>query len=122
MSEDLLVVGDALEIGEDVLDLLQTFPQAAHGEHRQLIAGVDGQDGEEPPAARRPVGSGLEQQEQRFTVVHGIPPPHTSFSSPSAGSGSLTPVVFGLGDFSPTRLMSAGFIPVRSQGPLTAPQ
>lgn len=58
-NSTLLLVGDALQVGEDVLDLDQAFAQRGHGKHRQLVARVDGQHGQQPPAASRTVGCRL---------------------------------------------------------------
>ena len=59
-----LAVGDALQVGEDVLDLLQPLPEAGHGQDRELVARVDGQHGQEPPAAGGTVGGRLEKEEE----------------------------------------------------------
>lgn len=70
-----LVVGEALQVGEDVLDLHQALFEGGHGKHGELVARVDGKDGQEPPAASGTVGRRLEEQEQRRgalveSVVH----------------------------------------------------
>lgn len=65
-AEEALVVGDALQICEDVLDLHQALFQAGQGEHRELVAWVDGQDGQEPPAARWAIGSRLQGEEEEW--------------------------------------------------------
>lgn len=59
-EEEALVVGDALQIREDVLDLQQAFFESGHGEDRQLVPWVDRQNSQEPPAARWTVRSGLD--------------------------------------------------------------
>ena len=59
-----LAVGDTLQVGKDVLDLQQAFPEAGHGQDRELVARVDGQHGQEPPAAGGPVWGRLEEEEQ----------------------------------------------------------
>lgn len=56
----LLTVGDALQIGENVLDLHQALFEACHGEDRELVARVNGQHGQQPPAACGTVRSRLE--------------------------------------------------------------
>ena len=45
-----------------MLDLDQAFAQRGHGKHRQLVARVDGQHGQQPPAASRTVGCRLEER------------------------------------------------------------
>lgn len=57
-----LVVGDALQIGENVLNLHQSLFEGGHGKHRELVARVDGKNSQEPPAAHRTVGRRLEEQ------------------------------------------------------------
>lgn len=57
-----LVVGDALQIGEYLLNLHQTLLEGGHGKHGELVARVDGKNGQEPPAAGRTVGRRLEEQ------------------------------------------------------------
>lgn len=77
-NSTLLLVGDALQVGEDVLDLDQAFAQRGHGKHRQLVARVDGQHGQQPPAASRTVGSRLEERrgggkdttDQKHDITH----------------------------------------------------
>jgi len=64
----LLVVGEALQVGEDMLDLDQAFSQGGEREDRELVARVDGQHGQEPPAAGRTVGRRLDVW---FSLRHG---------------------------------------------------
>ena len=47
-----------------MLDLLQPLPEAGHGQDRELVARVDGQHGQEPPAAGGTVGGRLEKEEE----------------------------------------------------------
>lgn len=61
-EEEALVAGDALQICEDVLDLHQAFFEAGHGEDRQLVAWVDRQNSQQPPAARWTIRSCLEER------------------------------------------------------------
>lgn len=56
------MVGDALQICEDLLDLHQAVFEAAHGEHAELVSRVDGQNSQEPPAARWTVRCCLEER------------------------------------------------------------
>lgn len=55
-----LIVGDALQICEDVLDLHQAFFEAGHGEDRELVQWVDRQNSQEPPAASWAIRSCLD--------------------------------------------------------------
>lgn len=66
---EALVVGDALEICEDVLYLHQAFFEAGHGEDRELVARVDRQDSQQPPAAGWTVWSCLEKRRQSANCV-----------------------------------------------------
>lgn len=59
---EALVVGDALQICEDVLDFHQTVFEAGHGEDRELVPRVDGQNGQKPPTASWTVWSRLEKK------------------------------------------------------------
>lgn len=63
-----LVVGDALQICEYVLNLHQTLFEGGHGKHRQLVARVDGKHSQEPPAASRTVGRRLEEWKSGRTL------------------------------------------------------
>lgn len=50
-QKEALHAGDALQIGQYLLDLHQTFSEAGHGEDGQLITRIYRQNRQEPPAA-----------------------------------------------------------------------
>lgn len=62
VCREALVVGDALQICEDVLDLNQTFFEGGHGQDRQLVSRVDRQNSQQPPAAGWTIRSHLEER------------------------------------------------------------
>lgn len=62
VCREALVVGDALQICEDVLDLNQAFFEGGHGQDRQLVSRVDRQNSQQPPAAGWTIRSRLEER------------------------------------------------------------
>lgn len=68
VEEGALVVGDALQICEDLLNLHQAVFEAGHGENGELVPRVDGQNGQQPPAASWTVWSRLETEREKNTL------------------------------------------------------
>ncbi len=68
-EEAALVVWDALQICQDVLDLHQTFFEAGHGKDRELVARVNRQNSQKPPAASGTIRSCLEERRNNLRLL-----------------------------------------------------
>lgn len=62
---EALVIGDVLQIRENLLNLHQAVFEAGHGENGELVPRVDGQDSQQPPAASWTVWSRLETKKKK---------------------------------------------------------